>query len=310
MTHKKFQFERVHDARLHRLLKDSALGQRRTSAYKPLVHIDPSSKRVLKGPYTRGKDDARLRRAAFRSELFGDLWDGNVCRYRKLVSPGAACMALPFEQYVEFEHVTGIVPLYGGQPTKILGLEEPRLVLDKRSQGFAELSMALDTPDAVADSVFAEAFVHFVHRYVCDPIVGDAALRNVLVTQKRGAIGIDFEECRTVGKDAGDLYNASGLRGSLGRDGLLFSMLSGGKRWSEAKWRTLLQATRRRKEQVLESLELMGETLRDGRVRALIERHEVGHESDADRMALRYRELLRELQELWPNVDAASQARL
>lgn len=309
---KKFRFERVHDVRLAGILKRSFLGQKRTAKHKPLVFIDPVSKRVFKGPYKHGADDARVRRAAFRSALFGDAWKGNVCRYRKLVSACGPCMALPFEYYIEFKHVTGIVPRIGGQRTNILGLEKPAIVLDKASQRFSELSMALDSTTDIADAVLAAAFVHYVHCYVCDPIVGDASLRNVLVTHARGggAVGIDFEDNRATHKDAGPLYNASGIRGSTSRDGLLYAMLSGGKRWSESKWRKLVDATARRKVQVLTALELIGETLRDGTVAGLVEQHGVGHETDIARMSLRYRELLRELQALWPNVDAAAGARL
>ncbi len=301
----KFQFERVHDARLPMALKRSFVGQKRTARFKQLVFVDPQSKRVFKGPYRLKKDERRLRRAAFRSELFGSVWRGNVCRYRKLVSDVDELD----DVYFEFRHITGVVPESGGQPTQILGLSEPRSVLDKRSQRFTELSMALDSADAVADAVLAEAFVHYVHRYVCDPIVGDASLRNVLVTRK-AARGIDFEECRKLQPGAGEVYGATGVRGSLARDGLLFSMLSGGKRWSESKWNRLIDAVERRKLQVLDALQLVGDTLRDGSVQRTIDRHNVADESATARMALRYRELLRELQALWPDVDASSGASL
>jgi hypothetical protein len=121
------------------------------------------------------------------------------------------------------------LPLFGEKAT-ILGEPEQRVVASKYPQEIEEFSAYLETSwwhenDVIAnDGVIYQALVHFMHRALVDPIVGDPALRNVLVCYRAKppyGVGIDFEENRS-----GDV--ASRLRyETLG----VIPMLCGGKRW-------------------------------------------------------------------------------
>src|SRR5690606_20237898 len=64
----------------------------------------------------------------------------------------------------------------------VLGFDEPQTVLDKQGQCFREFSEALKTGYG-GTRVAAEAATHYMARFILDPIVGDASLRNVLVVE-------------------------------------------------------------------------------------------------------------------------------
>lgn len=207
---------------------DSMIGQKITSQYKPLVYLKGSH--VLKGPYDLRKRAPQIAQILFRHELFGTVWAGAcpVAATLQLVAKRDA----PNLLYFLMPHIgnapTDAQPWTGTLET-ILGQEKQLVVASKESQGLIELSHYLDDNECDA-KVVACSIIHFVHRYICDPIVGDAALRNVLVATELAQptpFGIDYEENRT-----GD---ADKLRATESLD--FISMIEGGKKW---RHRTLL----------------------------------------------------------------------
>jgi len=109
-------------------------------------------------------------------------------------------------------------------------------IADKSKQSLIELSVYLRMPERQSQAIFA-AVRHFAHRYVCSPIVGDAALRNVLIDvsdaqQEHRAIGIDYEEDRT-GDD-------SQRRAEVEQG--FFAMLRNGKKWARDQEAAMLES--------------------------------------------------------------------
>lgn len=258
------------------------IGQKITSNFKPLVRLKDS--RVLKGPYDLHKRVPQIAQILFRHELFGTVWAG-AC-------PVAATLQLvarrdaPHLLYFLMPHVgttsTSAQPWTGTLET-ILGQEKQLVVATKESQGLVELSHYLDNEcDA---KVVACSIIHFVHRYICDPIVGDAALRNVLVATEFAQptpFGIDYEENRT-----GD---AEKLRATESLD--FISMIEGGKKWRHrallnnvaVEFRTFIRA---HIENVIDA--------KWNDVNALVAAHAIGTSVSVDNMKRRCAAVLRAL---------------
>lgn len=199
------------------------LGQKRTSRHKPLVFLCADGTTVLKGPYVMPHATGKLKHMQFRARLF-ELWGDRVSAPLRFVRSSADSS----EVYVEMRHVSSDKQPRDWETSDvyILGLDKTRQIVTKASQGVREFSDYVTQPHA-SDSVVIAALVHYAHRFICDPIVGDASLRNVLVVDISGtetAIGIDFEDNRTGNVDKRREEEAGGL----------WAMLSGGKRWAKA----------------------------------------------------------------------------
>jgi len=198
----------------------SMVGQKRTSKFKPLVFMKGGV--VLKGPYSLRGRGMLLAQTLFRCNLFGRVWKNgcSIVGPLELVRFGES----NDDVYFRMPHLGSSTSAWSGSEQPILGEEKPMMVADKKSQGLVEFSTYLERDD-IDTSVVVDALIHYMHRFVVDPIVGDAALRNVLVRcvagEKHKAFGIDFEENRT-----GDaVKRLAELNGSI------FDMIEGGKKW-------------------------------------------------------------------------------
>lgn len=93
---------------------------------------------------------------------------------------------------------------YTMQP--ILGMQELQKVVDKKSQSIEEFNIYLTRKkENIQQNIVLESIKHFINRAICDPIVGDAALRNILIDVSKSvhrAVNIDFEEDRTQTKES------------------------------------------------------------------------------------------------------------
>lgn len=212
-------------------IRDSMLGQKTTSKYKPLVFLNNGL--VLKGPYDLSKRSALLAHTLFRWELFSTLWaEGyEVVDYMRLV-----CGDNPTLVYFEMPHIgSTCMSTWTGTHQTILGRDEQLVVADKRGQGIVEFGDYLDGEPHM--DVVVNALIHFMHRYICDPIVGDAALRNVLVRTGDAplAFGIDYEENRS----------GTAAKQDAVESGNLFDMIVGGKMWRHRSFLALVVVAKR-----------------------------------------------------------------
>ena len=236
---------------LLRAINETALlGQKRTSAHKALVYLLPEEKGIVyKGPYLWPQKAQMLAQTLFRFELFGNLWRNgcSICGPFQL-------LRFPNKQlFLRMAHVSlredNAEASWNGKSEVILGEEQQRIVVSKESQGIMELSLYLAQPRSFQqDRVLVDALFHFMHRFICDPVVGDAALRNVLVCVSEPthrAVGIDFEENRTGGEEKRKREESGGL----------FAMICGGKLWNRDALRALEAALRRNNARVLTHLE-------------------------------------------------------
>ncbi len=217
------EFEIIDDPQLLDKHIGAPYAQKRTSLHKPLVSLCEDKTTVLKGPYYVPNETGRLKHMLFRAKLF-ELWGDKVAAPTRFVRRDESHYAA----YAVMRHVAAdnAAREWTSTPEVILGCDNPRQVVTKESQGIQEFSEYMKGSTA-ADSVVLAALWHYVHRFVCDPIVGDAALRNVLVVNVGGnptAIGIDFEDNRT-----GDAEKRRDEE-----DAGFFAMLSGGKRWAKS----------------------------------------------------------------------------
>lgn len=227
-------FKITEDPQLIAQCATAPLGQNRTSRYKPLVMLCEDKSTVLKGPYSLPTAVDKLKHMQFRAKLF-ELWGDKVAPPLRFVRTAEDHP----EVYIVMRHIAAgdAAKEWSSTEGPILGLDEKRQVVTKESQGIQEFS-EYTKGSTVADDVVLAALLHYVHRFVCDPIVGDAALRNVLVVNVDGnptAIGIDFEDNRTGDSEKRREEEAAGL----------FAMLSGGKRWAKSVTENFERAIRR-----------------------------------------------------------------
>lgn len=237
---------------LRKINETAMLGQKRTSAHKALVYLLPEQHTVVyKGPYLWPQKAPMLAQMLFRCDLFQKVWK-NGCATTGPIQ----IIRFPNRQlFLRMPHVseqtevqTAPAAAWNGKSEEILGEERQRVVASKESQGILELSVYLAKPRAFQqDSVLLDALIHFIHRFICDPIVGDAALRNVLICIDQPlhrAVGIDFEENRTGGEEKRRSEESGGL----------FAMICGGKLWNREALRLLEAALRRDSVRVLTHL--------------------------------------------------------
>jgi hypothetical protein len=231
--------------------KTAMVGQKRTSMSKGVVYLLPRLPNVVyKGPFAWPQKAEMISLTLFRAALFGHVWSGG-CR---VVSPKVVQFGRTGQVYFRMKNVapTSSLPSdlkWVGTKQVILGFDEERVVIDKKSQGIMELSTYLDQPAAFQqDDVLRDALIHFIHRYISSPIVGDAAVRNVLVNVSslyHIAYGIDFEENRTGGAEQREAEEK----------GDLFHMICGGKKWNRKYMDILMAALRRKYWLILDHLE-------------------------------------------------------
>lgn len=246
--------ETLHISTLAEFIDTAAIGQKRTSASKALVYL-PGGKQsgvVFKGPYEWPKRAQLVVNTIFRAKLFGTHWAGacrvtqpvvvRFCENERYPTPP------PCQVYFRMMHVVYRGGEYEGTYENIIGESQPRLVADKSKQGFMEFSKYLqefETPPSKTQyDVAMRALVHFMHRAICYPVVGDSALRNVLVCTNSSGIspvGIDYEENRT----GGDKARAEEEAGNV------FAMMCGNRLWGRADIERLSGVLLERKEQIL-----------------------------------------------------------
>jgi hypothetical protein len=253
-----------------RLLNEKAMvAQKRTSQSKALVYLLPEQPTmVYKGPFAWPAKCAMIAQTLFRFELFENVWK-NGCA---VSGPIELIRFSNDHVFFRMPHVSRnyfAKPLNErlvGTPQTILGEEKARTVVTKESQGLMEFSTYLKQPVAFQhEQVLIDALYHFIQRRICDPIVGDAALRNVLVCldgDEHYAVGIDWEENRTGGDEQRAAEKAKGI----------FGLLCGGKLWGKDVVRVLESVLNRNRESILSVLEYdVG--ARWAEVEQLIEKH-------------------------------------
>jgi len=218
-----------------RSLEVAPVGQKKTSKNKALVYLLPGV--VYKGPFAWPDKAPMIAQTLFRRKLFSMIWAGGCLTS----GPFEMVRFANGQLFMKMPHVSARLTSAGwaGSQQPILGEANTKLVIDKPSQGLLEFSDYMQRSDDFRqNTVLIDAVRHFVHRYICDPIVGDAAPRNVLVDisgERHVAYGIDFEENRT----GGDKHRA------LEKESGFFAMICGGKMWSK-DYLYLLEATLRR----------------------------------------------------------------
>ena len=230
------------------------VAQKRTSAHKALVYISRNNPSVIyKGPYSLKKKEEMIAQTLFRRELFQNVWKNgcNVCGPIEVVQ---------FEGdeenvFLKMPHICHENQLFDQKTdwkttlTNVLGEEDEKAVVSKESQGIVELSFYLLQPkNLTQEEVVVRSLIHFIHRYICDPVVGDAALRNVLIAihaDVHMAFGIDFEENRTGDDNKRELEKKGGF----------FDMLSGGKRWNSTALDVLRDVLKKNNERIINYIE-------------------------------------------------------
>jgi hypothetical protein len=184
-------------------IANAPIGQKPTSLYKATVYI--LHDQVVKGPY---KDLNKLITMNLRYQMF-TAWGDKVAGPFKIMSHGD-------RYYVSMPIIRSknVVPWTSSGPTQILGGKTGK-ILDKSSLGIQELHHYLDTHALPNESIIYKSILHYIHRFIFDPITGDAAFRNIIIVDDE-VYGIDYDDNRT----------------DLNYDGVM-SMLSGGSRWKK-----------------------------------------------------------------------------
>jgi len=264
------------------------LCQKLTSAHKPRTWLTAQYD-VLKGPFRRA-DKVRL--ILLRRAILAEAWELRVVGPFTRLRSGAG-------EYLRAPHVAGAHlqrERLSFSEQSVLSFDEPVRVYAKDGQGFVELNEAIRS-GRLTPTLEAQAAVHFLARYILDPVVGDAALRNLLLVlaPQPYVVGIDFEDNRTGGADKRALEQRAGLE----------TCLSGGKRWSRAQWAAIERGLARRAdvEPFLERVEA-----RWGRVAAALRQSACAAECSMVAMRQRARYVRTALHELWSREEPAAAA--
>lgn len=186
-------------------LKTVPYGQKPTSLYKPIVYMFPDF--VIKGPYKHHRYQ-QVVLTEFRREVFNFWGDITSGPFTYFMNGTDIYMQMPI---ICDKNTNGKTLV--SEETKVLGRDVPVSIADKDQYGIIELHKYLESNPNDLEIAY-KAMLHYLHRYLIDPIVGDAALRNVLVVNKK-VIGIDFEE----------------NRGNTPENADTIKLLSGGSRW-------------------------------------------------------------------------------
>lgn len=255
-----------------------------TSAHKARTWL-ATDYSILKGPY---KSPDKVKLILARRAILADAWALRVAGpYRLHAGDDGSYLHSP---HVAREFV---------QPTQlafeiraVLSFDAPIPVYSKAGQGFVELNEAIRSKSCTGPMA-AQAAVHLLARYILDPVVGDAAVRNMLVVlaPEPYVVGIDFEDNRT-----GD----AAKRAQEQRDGLE-ACLTGGKRWSRSNWDVIARGLARRAdmERFLRRVDASWD-----RVESAVREHKCSAVCSLDRMRERAAFVRRALETLWTRAEA------
>lgn len=191
--------------------EDAPIGQKKTSKVKPLVFIFP--KFVYKGPYNLKQTKAKLRNLLFRQDFLLLLGDD-------VPSPIKLYQITDTERiFIRMPHVGSSLGLsetkvWKTKTVDILGEQKQRQIVTKESQGIEEFLQYLKNGGKDTEIIY-KALLHYIHRVICDPVIGDPALRNILIVDD-DVICIDFED----------------NRGNIDYDLSIFEILGGKTSWA------------------------------------------------------------------------------
>ena len=199
--------------------------QRITSRHKPVTWLLRDDYKILKGPFPPPKHQT-LELILLRREILAGVWQTRVTGpFEVLNAPNDKSARFVLMPHIARDHIEPEKLAWRNE--SILGIDAPMRLYEKTGQGFVELPDAIDT-ELATPTVLAQAAVHLMARYILDPIVGDAAVRNVLVVQapEPYAVGIDYDDNRTGDEQKRRQEQAAGIE----------ACLTGGKRWSRKNW--------------------------------------------------------------------------
>jgi hypothetical protein len=183
----------------------------------------------------------------FRQRLFADIFESQVQGPFTIIRFEQGNNSKETFVYLEMPNIVSTISSISSNDWKftvepVLGFDEPQKVVKKSSQKIEELIDYVERQSQdIQEHVIYDSLKHFINRAVCVPIVGDPALRNILIDISQSthrAVNIDFEDNRTVEtaekiekkRTQNDLQSSEESTVSI-----FFKLLIGNKLWGAKK---------------------------------------------------------------------------